>query len=166
MNRVAPRSFAIGIDPGANTGWAIVMRDERGEHLLGCRGEAIKYDYLDVTVVGANVMVHEVGYGLPIGVTVAIEDQYLDKDPSAMLKLARLSGRLAQEFERRGARVVFVPAQTWQTKMLGKFGGRKRADRKKAAAILARSLFPEMATAKQDACDAAIIALYALRFLA
>lgn len=67
---------------------------------------------------------------------VAIELPYLGKNPHVLQVLARFCGRFEQEADERSCRQVHVVgANTWQTSVLGRFGGRKREDRKKAAQL-------------------------------
>lgn len=160
----------IGVDPGKRPGVvATIHIPHSREGLYFNRYEVESTPYTIRNLVYSMMLscrnaVADEG-GVSTEFHVAIEDQYVAKDPSATIKLAHNAGALAQEFGWRGAKVTFVQAQIWQTAMLGRFGGKKRADRKKAAAILATSTFPELRGQPQDVLDAACIALWASRFL-
>lgn len=97
----------------------------------------------------------------PTELVVAVELPYLDENVRTLQVLARFCGRLEQVVEAAGAEVVFANAQSWQRAILGRFGGRVREDRKKAAAIWARSVFgPGLAP---DEADAAGLVTHVLR---
>lgn len=148
----------LGIDSATTTGWCLVRGEpsreqvvDHGTATIGPIGAASAVEML-VNQVRRNTMMAEL--------VVGIEDQYLDKNVQTVKVLARIGGRFMQAFEQAGAAVELVPAATWQSAVLGRFGGKRRADRKKAAAIWARSIAPGLT---QDEADGLGIAVHLLR---
>ncbi len=158
----------LGIDCATTAGWALVTGSPSCETLLD-RGTVALANGCACVVQG---LVERVRQRLKdrgeamAGLVVAIEEPYLAHDnPKTLKVLARLVGRLEQAFELAGAEVVTVTAQSWQACVLGvgprRFGGVRRADRKAAAGIVARSLFGRGLT--EDEADAAMLAVHVLR---
>jgi hypothetical protein len=99
------------------------------------------------------------------GLLVGIELPYMGHGPAAnvitLRTLARLCGRWEQAFGVYGADVELVRASDWQGRILGGFGGKKRAGLKKAAKLWARGTFGESFT--EDEADSVGIATSLLR---
>lgn len=99
------------------------------------------------------------------GVHVAIELPYLARGKAqnvvVLRTLARFCGRWEQALEVYGAQVELVMANDWQHRLLGQFGGAKRAERKKAAKLWAKGTFGVRLT--EDEADAVAIATDLLR---
>ncbi len=158
----------LGIDCATTAGWALVTGSPSRETLLDHGTVALASGCACVVqglVERVRARLKDRGEAMA-GLVVAIEDPYLAKDnPKTLKVLARLVGRLEQSFELAGAEIVTVTAQTWQAGVLGvgrgRFGGVKRADRKAAAGIVARSLFGRGLT--EDEADGAMLAVHVLR---
>lgn len=144
----------LGIDVATSCGWAIVDISERGLPVLPRSGVMI----LDVRLASqVKELASFAQHPWRVDV-VGLEEPYLGNNPHALKVLARLIGRFEQAFGVVGIETVLVPAQTWQTAVLGSFGGKKREDRKKAARIWAKAMFGR--DLPQDAADAAGLAYY------
>lgn len=158
MNR-----YYLGLDVATSCGWAVLRAAKRGQPGL------LVYNTMDLSAVPSSIVrtfqadlirnfsecaVRGYGTGLEVG----LEEPYLDKSPKTFKVLALLVGRFQQAFESVGIVPVLVPAQTWQTAVLGQFGGKRREDRKKAALIWAKAMFG--LELSQDAADAAGLAYY------
>lgn len=93
---------------------------------------------------------------------VAIEMPYVGENVRTALLLGRFCGRFEQEAERRtGSKAHVLMASSWQASVLGRFGGRRRDDKKKAAQLWARAMFGQGLT--EDEADAAGLIVHVLR---
>jgi hypothetical protein len=169
--------IGIGIDCATHTGWAVVERAAGHEELLGrgvldLSGKAglpsevisafVRKLAAELPLTGVRVLAAE----LPLtGVRVAIELPYLARGKAqnvvVLRTLSRFCGRWEQALEVYGAQVELVMAQGWQMRLLGKLGGLKRADRKRAAKLWALGTFGVRLT--EDESDAVAIATDLLR---
>jgi Holliday junction resolvasome RuvABC endonuclease subunit len=157
--------IALGIDCATHSGWAVVERKDRRESLLG-RGVL---DLSGSAGLPAEVLasfVRRLNAEVPLSaLPVAIELPYLARGKSmnvvVLRTLARLCGRWEQALGAYGADVELVMADAWQRRILGRFGGRKRAERKKAAKLWAAGTFGVRLT--EDEADAVAIAVDLLR---
>lgn len=149
--------IALGIDAATNTGYGLVRRD-RGEEKLIAHGELdfarfpAKWELAETLVRLARDWRPDV---------VAIELPYMHKNAHTLEVLARFCGRFEQALEPTGAQVLVVRANQWQPKMLGTCR-MKRDALKKLAVVWCRSNFG--LDLPEDAADAAMLAVYALRF--
>lgn len=147
--------ISLGIDCATKAGWALVEQINGRERLNG-----------------HGVLRLDGKHGVPAQLIadlaaewhadfVGIEIPYVAKNVNTAMVLARLAGRFEQAFERAGSQVVVVRASEWQAGVLGRFGGVRRAEKKKAAALWARAMFGRSLT--EDEADAAGIAVHVLR---
>jgi Holliday junction resolvasome RuvABC endonuclease subunit len=147
----------LGIDCATKTGWFLVDNAAGKERLIG-------HGVLDLSRSPWTQIQWLVTHcrdleRLPD--VVVIELPYLDKNPVTLRTLAMLAGRFQQAFEAAGIPTELLMATQWQRKILGRFGGKKREDLKKAAVLWARATFGEVLTT--DEADAAGIATCVLR---
>ncbi len=151
---------ALGIDCATNAGWAVVERMNGRERLLDHGVLVLDGKQLPAWNPVAALALRCRKEGLVPDV-VAIELPYLGKNVVTLRTLARLFGRFEQAFEPTGVEIVEIMATKWQHKVLGKFGGKKREDLKKAAVLWARATFGVPLT--DDEADAAGGAVCVLR---
>lgn len=116
--------IVIGIDPGATSGWAGVTISHNPALVLTNHLEMPKPGTKKDTPSNTpSAIVESLVEGLrQLGhtvVAVAIEDQYLSKNPDSMKKLSRNSGRWEEAWRRLGYPVEWVNTQTWQSAELG-----------------------------------------------
>jgi len=149
--------IALGVDAATKTGWALVHRAEGRERLiahgvLNFKKFPNRWQVADTLATWAKQGNASV---------VVIELPWLGKDPHAAEVLARICGRFEQAFEPGGAKVRVIRSSQWQTKMIGpsRLG---RDALKKLAVAWCRSNFGE--ELPDDAADAAVMAVFALRF--
>lgn len=147
----------LGLDCATKCGWALVDNVSGKERMLG-RG------VMDLSRSTWNQIHWLAMYcrdpdRLPD--VVVIELPYLDKNPVTLRTLAMLAGRFQQAFEAAGIPTELLMATQWQRKILGRFGGNKREDLKKAVVLWARATFGVVLTT--DEADAAGIAMCVLR---
>lgn len=145
--------IAMGIDAATKTGWAQVERANGRETLLDWGVLNLKTQ--------SWFKIHKLAREHTSQNVVAIELPWLGKDPHAMGVLARICGRFEQEFEVGGAIVRVIQASIWQSKMLGNTRMGRDALKRLAVAWCRSNLG---VTLPQDAADAAMLAVYALRF--
>ena len=157
--------LAVGIDCATASGWALVARENRHERVIdhgvvdlsGKRGRPSEVISALVQRLARSTSLE----GLP----VAIELPYLARGKTqnvvVLRTLARLCGRWEQALGVHGADVELIMADAWQRRILGSFGGRKRAERKKAAKLWARGTFGKLFS--EDEADAVAIATCLLR---
>jgi hypothetical protein len=142
-------------------GWALVEKPSLGPAKLDAFGVYNLSDKAHVYIDAIAEMAYTGRFSYTV-TAVGLEEPYLDvgekRNPLSFKTLCRLVGRFEQAFDRFGIPTVLVPAQTWQTAVLGRFGGKKREDRKKAARIWAKAMFGQHLN--QDAADAAGLAYY------
>ena len=151
--------IAVGIDCATTTGWAIVERTGGRETL---RGHGIlKLNTPHVWNPIAWLALQARPWGGPWPDVVAIELPFLGQNPHTLEVLARICGRFEQAFGPSGADIRVIRSNRWQPKMLGPTR-MKRAMLKKLAVAWCRSNLG--AVLPQDAADAAVMAVYALRF--
>lgn len=152
--------ICLGIDCATKTGWALVERESGRERLLD-------YGVLDISGKKLPAWNPVAALALrcrapnPVPDVVAIELPYLDKNVATALLLARLCGRFEQAFGPSGAQVVVHRASEWQSKILGRFGGRTREELKKAVVLWGKATFGVQLPV--DAADAAGGATHVLR---
>jgi Holliday junction resolvasome RuvABC endonuclease subunit len=156
---------ALGIDCATKSGWAVVERDAGRESLLG-RGVLDLSGSAGLPAEVLAIFVRRLNAEVPLSaLPVAIELPYLARGKAmnvvVLRTLARLCGRWEQALGVYGADVELVMADAWQRRILGRFGGRKRADRKKAAKLWASGTFGARFT--EDEADAVAIATDLLR---
>lgn len=151
--------IALGIDCATRTGWALVERREGRELLLGHGVLDLDEDMWE-SIKGFAASVGARGLGIGAFDVVAIELPWLGKNVDTTIKLARLCGRFEQALGFVD-QVEVVRAVTWQSAILGRFGGKKRDGLKKAARIWARAMFG--VELSEDESDAAGIAVWAAR---
>jgi Holliday junction resolvasome RuvABC endonuclease subunit len=150
--------IAVGIDCATTTGWAIVERKGGRETL---RGHGIlKLNTPHVWNPIAWLALQARPWGGPWPDVVAIELPWLGKNPHTLEVLARYCGRFEQAFTSTPTRLV--KASEWQSKILGRFGGKKRAGLKRAAVLWVKGTFG--VDVSDDEADAIGLAVYALRF--
>lgn len=149
--------IAVGIDCATTTGWAIVERVAGRETLKGHGLINLKRSdpWNPITQLANESMRIE---GEPD--VVAIELPWLGKNPHTLEVLARYCGRFEQAFA--GTPTRLVRASEWQSKILGKFGGKKRAQLKRAVVLWVKGSFG--VDVSEDEADAIGLAVYALRF--
>jgi Holliday junction resolvasome RuvABC endonuclease subunit len=149
--------IALGIDAATNTGFGLVRSENRRETLIA-HGELdfatfpAKWELAETIVRLAREYHPDV---------VAIELPYMHKNAHALEVLARFCGRFEQALEPTGAKVRVIRANQWQPKMLGTCR-MKRDALKKLAVAWCRSNFG--VALPEDAADAAVMAVFALRF--
>lgn len=160
-------SRVVGIDPAAHTGLAVLGRDERGRPrvvshevilLDGKKGEppAQAVDRVTRRFDPADVAV------------VAIEEQFLGKSPSTLVKLVETRTRWMQAFEALGHRVILVRPETWaKSSISGMPGGggtmhagAKREIRKAAAKAWVKAVYG--VDVGEDEADAICIGHHAM----
>jgi Holliday junction resolvasome RuvABC endonuclease subunit len=153
-----PQTIVLGIDCATTCGWALVSGPSGRERLL-------EHGVMDLSSSTAQVVSEFVArlrvHTNLCGLRVVVELPYLGKNIVTLRTLARLCGRFEQSLEAAGADVDLVMADHWQRTILGKLGGHKRDDRKKAAKIWAMATFRERLTG--DEADAAALATCTLR---
>jgi Holliday junction resolvasome RuvABC endonuclease subunit len=147
--------IALGIDCATCSGWARIERIGGRERMLD-HGVLKLADPAEAWRAIAGLAAHT-----PSPDVVAVELPYVDKNIDTAIKLALLAGQFKQAFGSTGAVVELVRASQWQAAILGRFGGGKRADRKKAAKIWARAVFDLQLS--EDEADAAAVATWAAR---
>ena len=157
--------IAVGIDCATKTGWAVVERKAGRERLVG-RGVLDLSGASGLPSELLSLFAGRLNAEVPLaGLPVAIELPYLGRGKAlnvvTLRTLARLCGRWEQALGVYGADVELVMADAWQRRILGKFGGRKRAERKKAAKLWAAGTFGVRLT--EDEADAVAIATDLLR---
>lgn len=147
--------IVAGIDSAEQTGWALVRRDEEGEHLLAY-GIATVRLAADVERLAGELVTAAPD-------VVAVEEPFVHpRNFSTGLALARLLGRWLQAFEVRGVTAVTIPASMWQRAVLAGVGGRTRsAERKAAAQAFVLERFG--VEVGEDAADAIAMAVYVAR---
>ncbi len=117
-------NVVIAIDPGATSGWAGLTVDPNPDLILFDSMEMPKSGTPKDTLartpsfIAASIVETLSSFGHSI-VVVAIEDQYLSKNPDSMKKLCRNAGRWEEAWRRLGYPVEWVVAQTWQSAELG-----------------------------------------------
>jgi Holliday junction resolvasome RuvABC endonuclease subunit len=154
-------TIGLGLDVATSCGCAVVMKDGHFERMLDHWTADLSGAKCSTWSTIAAILSRVAGHCPPNELVVAIELPYLDENVHTLQVLARFCGRLEQVMEAAGAQVVFANAQSWQRAILGRFGGRVRADRKKAAAIWARAVFgPGLLP---DEADAAGLVTHVLR---
>lgn len=152
--------IALGIDAATKTGWAMVGQERGREKLLEWGVLDFKKHDADPWNPAAFLALH-CRQPAPEPNIVAIELPFLGPSPHTLEVLARICGRFEQAFGPSGADVRVVRSNQWQPKMLGPTR-MKRAVLKKLAVAWCRSNLG--AVLPQDAADAAVLAVYALRF--
>lgn len=126
----------LAIDPGATSGWAVVLVGSSPKLVWSgtfhfCttpKGQPVSPTEL-VTYLSREARAH----GYPIQ-RAAIEDQYLDKNPNTLKKLARSAGRWEEACAVAQVPCEYVAASTWQSRELGLRGARRDALRRAADA--------------------------------
>lgn len=147
---------SVGIDCATAAGWARVESGAGQERLLG-------HGVLDLKdPAKAWGLIARLAALTPAPDVVAIELPYVGKNIDTTIKLALLAGQFLQAFAPTGAVVKLVRASQWQAAVLGKFGGRRREEKKKAALVWARAMFRTVLTI--DEADATGLAVWAARF--
>jgi Holliday junction resolvasome RuvABC endonuclease subunit len=91
---------------------------------------------------------------------VAIEMPWLGKNPHTTIRLATLCGQFLQAFG-PVAQTEVIRATEWQSRVLGRLGGRTRDQLKPAAVMWALGQFK--VRLREDEADAAGIAVHLLR---
>lgn len=150
--------IAVGIDCATTTGWAIVERVAGRETLKGHGLLNLKRP--DPWNPVAWLALQSRPLGGPGPDVVAIELPWLGKNPHTLEVLARYCGRFEQAFA--GVPTRLVSASEWQSKILGRFGGKKREGLKRAAVLWAKGSFG--VEVSEDEADAIGLAVFALRF--
>jgi len=144
----------MGVDVATMCGWAVVDKPSRGKADLFTFSVCNMGNGLaacHATMLAAKALEWKVRL-------VGLEEPYLGENPRSLKVLARLVGRFEQAFGEAGIPTMLVPAQTWQTAVLGRFGGMKREERKKACRIWAKAMFG--LDLDEDAADAAGLAYH------
>lgn len=145
--------IALGIDAATKTGWAQVERANGRETLLDWGVLNLKkLAWREIQTLAREHTSQQV---------VAVELPWLGKDPHAMGVLARICGRFEQAFEPGGADVRVIQASQWQSKMLGNVRMGRDALKRLAIMWCHANLGAKL---PEDAADAAVMAVYALRF--
>lgn len=152
----------MGIDPGATSGWAAVTVEHNPALLLfdamvmpkpGAPKD-IPPNTPSAVAEGIVEQFRRLGHTI---VAVAIEDQYLSKNPDSMKKLSRNAGRWEEAWRRLGFPVVWVNAQVWQSAELGT-SRIDSAEVKRRCAMKVLGLWRKKVGA--HSADAALIARY------
>lgn len=152
----------IGIDPGATSGWAAVTVDPNPALLLfdsiAWPKKGTKKDLPANTpsaiAEGIIDTLRQFGH---VVVEVAIEDQYLSRNPDSMKKLSRNAGRWEESWRRLGIGVEWINTQKWQSAELGT-ARIDSAEVKRRCGMKTRGLWNR--NVGQHAADAALIARY------
>jgi Holliday junction resolvasome RuvABC endonuclease subunit len=121
---VVGMEVVIGIDPGATSGWAGVTVEHNPALLLFDSlampkpGTAKDVPANTPTFIAKSLVesLRRLGHTV---VAVAIEDQYLSRNPDSMKKLSRNAGRWEEAWRWLGIPVEWVNAQVWQSAELG-----------------------------------------------
>lgn len=152
--------IALGIDAATKTGWAKVERVDGREKLLDWGVLDFKKFEREPWNPPAFL---DLRCRAPAGVpdVVAIELPWLGRDPHALEVLARICGRFEQVFGPRCSDVRVVRAVQWQSKMLGNTRMGRGALKRLAVAWCKSKLGAKL---PQDAADAAVMAVYVMRF--
>jgi len=114
----------VGIDPGATSGWAVVTVEMNPKLVLS---DSIKWPKPGEKKYNAANIPSAVAVAITEAMrrfdhdiwSVAIEDQYLSRNPDSMKKLARNGGRWEEAWLRLGCPVEWVNTQKWQSAELG-----------------------------------------------
>lgn len=145
----------IAIDPSPrSTGWAEATRGEFWMSSPPCYGAA-PAEHVFLALAARHDRA-------PVNVAV-IEDQYVAKNARVALDLAALRGMFAGFIHARWpeAEIWIVPAQTWQTRTLGRGSYRMpRAERKRASVATVKMLYD--IECGPDEADAIMLGSYAL----
>lgn len=153
--------FGLGIDCATACGLALVSSEAGRESLL---------DHWTVDLADLRCPTAETVRGVFSraqrkatlgGLVVSIELPYLGKNAGVLKTLARFCGRFEQQADSHGCVVYLTTASSWQAGVLGRFGGKKRADKKKAAVLWAMAMFGQTLT--EDEADAAGQIVHVLR---
>jgi Holliday junction resolvasome RuvABC endonuclease subunit len=152
--------IALGIDAATKTGWAKVERGNGRERLLEWGVLDFKKYARDPWNPAAFLALH-CRAPEPVPNVVAIELPWMQKNAHVLLVLARICGRFEQAMGPSGAEIRVMCASEWQSKMLGATR-MKRTMLKKLAVAWCRSNFK--VDLPEDAADAAVMAVFALRF--
>jgi Holliday junction resolvasome RuvABC endonuclease subunit len=148
--------IVLGLDSATRTGFAVVRVEGGREELL----EHGVIDGRDADEI--DDFAHRIAQTYSPDVA-AIEDNYLDKDPSALKTLSRIVGRWQQALETRGVETRLVLAQVWQSGLLRGLGGAgDRKGRKKAAALWVLGAF-RIKDVSPDETDAICMATWEAR---
>ena len=135
--------FAVlGIDPGSEPGLALLTVEPSPTPVLTRRFHFPKPPLGQLpspTELVACLLVDAERAGVQVAKAV-IEDQYLDKNPDTLKKLARNAGRWEEACVANGLPVEYLPAVTWQAKELGGGRGKGREQIKRLAVAKAKSL--------------------------
>jgi Holliday junction resolvasome RuvABC endonuclease subunit len=152
--------IALGIDCATKCGWALVEGPPGAERLLShgvlsLGGKMPSWK----TIAG---LVQRVQGNTPRLDVVAIELPWLGKNAQTTIRLATLCGQFRQAFGPVAEDdVSVVRATEWQSKILGRLGGKTRDTLKPAAVLWARGAFGVKLS--EDEADAAGIAVHLLR---
>lgn len=152
----------VAIDPGATSGWAVVTVEPNpkllaSDSMTWPKAGTKKDVPANTPSAVAEELVgtlHRFGH---VVVAVAIEDQYLSRNPDSMKKLSRNGGRWEEAWRRLGIPVEWVNTQKWQSAELGTC----RIDStevKRRCAMKVLGLWNQRLS--EHATDAAIIARY------
>ena len=152
--------IALGIDAATRTGWAMVGQERGREKLLDWGVLDFKKHDADPWNPAAFLALHCRPPALSPNI-VAIELPFLGPSPHTLEVLARICGRFEQAFGPSGADIRVIRSNQWQPKMLGPTR-LKRTMLKRLAVAWCKSAF--LIDLPQDAADAAVMAVYALRF--
>ena len=157
--------IALGIDCATRSGCALVDRTNRRERVIDHRIVDLSGRSGRPSEVISSYVQHLTRLTSLEGLPVAIELPYLargiQQNVVVLRTLARFCGRWEQALGVYGADVDLMMAQHWQRRILGRFGGHKRSDLKKAAQLWAVGEF--RLRLPEDEADAVAIAVCLLR---
>lgn len=159
--------LALGIDCATHSGCALVDRTNKRERIVDHRivdlsGRAGRPSEVLSAYVRDLARLTSLE-GLPVAIELPYLARGAQQNVVVLRTLARFCGRWEQALGVYGADVDLMMADHWQRRILGRFGGRKRAERKKAAQLWALGEF--RLRLPEDEADAVAIAVCLLRDL-
>jgi Holliday junction resolvasome RuvABC endonuclease subunit len=151
--------IALGIDCATKCGWALVEGPPGAERLLangvlGLGGKTPSWTLIAGLARQCRDAVSKIE-------VVGIELPWLGENPHTAIRLGRYCGQFEQEFGPSGAEIELIRATEWQSRILGRLGGKTRDQLKPAAILWARGQFKVRLS--EDEADAAGIAVHLLR---
>lgn len=126
----------LAIDPGAVSGWALLTVGPSPQPVLTGTLHVTKPAKHQPETPSALVrlVAEEAAVRCITIVRAVIEDQYLDKNPDTLKKLARSAGRWEEALVAAGLPVEYLAASAWQSRELGMRGARREVLRRAADA--------------------------------
>jgi Holliday junction resolvasome RuvABC endonuclease subunit len=162
-DRDEPMPLIVSADPAKTSGFAIYVPDMRERTYRLMRYGLLKpttskaidriFDWADDRAASSDSA---------SGVTLAIETQFLGKNPQSMIKVVEQRMRWQTIAELYDAAIESFAPQSWQGAMLGARKAMKRDARKRAAKKVAHGYF-KGATFTIDEADAVVMGAYLAR---